>query len=322
MADFPALPLWTDAYLADTLHLDATESGAYLHLLMAAWRSPSCSIPDDDTRLARMARCTPAIWRRIKPTVLAFWSKNGENFEQKRLKKERVRVEAQREQKSYAGKTSALKRKDSAPTAVKPPLQQNWQQDGNENPTTISISISKSIEEERQCPTDTRQNPPRIITEDDLLDRPACLGGGTTEKTAPPLMAAVDAWNEMAERAGLDKVQRLTAARKRSLAARLRDAGGLDGWKAMIGRVEVSSFLLGRTGDGKWRVGFDFVLREQQFTKIMEGAYNDRAQSVRDGRQAAIDAAILRATGLDGGVAAAPAGPGEPGGFRAAGWKN
>ena len=53
MAEFPALPLFTDALLGDTTHLDATEFGAYLLMLIVAWRSPDCALPDDDRYLAR-----------------------------------------------------------------------------------------------------------------------------------------------------------------------------------------------------------------------------------------------------------------------------
>lgn len=38
MAEFPALPLWTDAYLADTAHLSYEEHGLYFHILMTMWR--------------------------------------------------------------------------------------------------------------------------------------------------------------------------------------------------------------------------------------------------------------------------------------------
>ena len=53
MAEFPALPLWTDAYLADTGHLTFEEHGLYLNLLILMWRSPECRIPNDPAWLNR-----------------------------------------------------------------------------------------------------------------------------------------------------------------------------------------------------------------------------------------------------------------------------
>jgi len=53
MAEFPALPLWTDAYLADTGHLSYEEHGLYLHILMTMWRTPACQMPNDDAWINR-----------------------------------------------------------------------------------------------------------------------------------------------------------------------------------------------------------------------------------------------------------------------------
>ena len=93
MADFPYLPLWTDAYLADTRHLSTEEHGAYLLLLMEAWRRPSCSLPDDDRMLARLTGLSEAEWARIKPVVMDFWTFDGRSktWVQKRLQLERVK---------------------------------------------------------------------------------------------------------------------------------------------------------------------------------------------------------------------------------------
>lgn len=53
MAEFPALPLWTDAWVADTKHLTWLERGTYHDLLVLMWRSPGCRIPNDDHWLAK-----------------------------------------------------------------------------------------------------------------------------------------------------------------------------------------------------------------------------------------------------------------------------
>jgi len=65
---------------------------------------------------------------------------------------------------------------------------------------------------------------------------------------------------------------KLTGTRKRQLAARL-DADGLDGWRAMLAKVSASPFLRGEGKTG-WRADFDFVLKEANFVRIVEGRYD------------------------------------------------
>lgn len=118
MAEYPALQLWTDAYLADTTDLSAEEHGVYLLLLMAAWRSPECSLPDDDLRLARMARVGKKKWVKMRPIMERFFTVDDRGWTQKRLLKERSRNAMYRSQKSQAGKASALKRQHTGSTGV------------------------------------------------------------------------------------------------------------------------------------------------------------------------------------------------------------
>ncbi len=108
MAQFPALPLFTDAYLADTRHLSAEQHGAYLLLLMEAWRRPSCTLPDDDEMLARLACMSQERWALNREVVLAFWTLDGRRKEwsQLRLTDERSYVR----QKSLSQRHKAAKR--------------------------------------------------------------------------------------------------------------------------------------------------------------------------------------------------------------------
>lgn len=107
MSAFPSLPLFVDAFLADTGHLDAQQSGAYLLLLMVAWRSSDCVLPDDDERLAKWARVDPRTWRRIKSKVMEFWSLVDGQWSQKRLSKEWQIVSKRAEVARANGKQSA-----------------------------------------------------------------------------------------------------------------------------------------------------------------------------------------------------------------------
>ncbi|WP_345820465.1 DUF1376 domain-containing protein [Methylobacterium fujisawaense] len=72
--ELPPLHLATDALIADTTHFSAREIGAYLLLLIEAWRSPNCRLPDEDAKLADWARLGPRAWITAKPTVMSFWA--------------------------------------------------------------------------------------------------------------------------------------------------------------------------------------------------------------------------------------------------------
>lgn len=126
MAEFPSLPLFTDAYLSDTLHLTAAQHGAYLMLLMAAWRTKDCALPDDDDFLSRTARMDKRSWLANKAVVLSFWHKGEDGrIRQARLLDERIFVESKRNRNSQAGKASALKRKERGATKRQPAVNEN-----------------------------------------------------------------------------------------------------------------------------------------------------------------------------------------------------
>lgn len=144
MAEFPALPLFTDAYMADTRHLSAAQHGAYLLLLMTAWRLPDCQLPNDDKFLSRCASMDLRTWKANREVVMAFWNldPNTQKFRQERLLDERKYVDDMKSKNSKAGKASALKRKNRGSTTVKP----KPNQDPTPIPTPI-IEIDKSISE-------------------------------------------------------------------------------------------------------------------------------------------------------------------------------
>ena len=67
------MPLYVGDYLADTMHLNGAEHGAYLLLIMHYWRNGP--LRDDDKILAAIARTDRADWTEIGPTVRAFFSR-------------------------------------------------------------------------------------------------------------------------------------------------------------------------------------------------------------------------------------------------------
>lgn len=67
----PWMPLYIADYLRKTTHLGALESGAYLHLIMDYWQNDG--LPNDERQLARIARLTDREWKKVKPTLQAFF---------------------------------------------------------------------------------------------------------------------------------------------------------------------------------------------------------------------------------------------------------
>lgn len=112
MAEFPAMPLWTDAYLSDTGHLSTVEHGAYLLLLLTMWRAGG-ELPDDDIKLSRYTKMTMAKWLKIKPSIMEFFIRANGVLSQKRLQKEFQFVKKNRQKQSQNAKAKWLKSKET-----------------------------------------------------------------------------------------------------------------------------------------------------------------------------------------------------------------
>ena len=123
MAKFPHLPLWVDAYLADTLHLTHEEHGLYLMLLMTIWRSPDCKIPNDLEWVKRRLRATDNQMENLVKNLLdEFFTTTGNHITQKRLKEEYEYVKKKAKKNSASAKSRWQKEKvvceRNAPTPI------------------------------------------------------------------------------------------------------------------------------------------------------------------------------------------------------------
>lgn len=89
MADFPALPVFTDAYMRDCWHLTDAEHGRYFMLMFLIWQTPNCRIPNEPEWIARKLRKTHAEFdAEIAPIIKEFCEVDGNWIIQKRLKRE------------------------------------------------------------------------------------------------------------------------------------------------------------------------------------------------------------------------------------------
>jgi len=122
----PPLPLSTEDYLGDTQHLSIEQSGAYLHLLMHAWRIRTGALPDDDVLLRRVTRMSPRQWQANKATIMELWKKGADGlWRQKRLTEVLGEVHQLSETRARAGRASHQVRHAPAPKTGKR-LPANW----------------------------------------------------------------------------------------------------------------------------------------------------------------------------------------------------
>jgi uncharacterized protein YdaU (DUF1376 family) len=108
MSSLDGMMLWTDDYLADTMHLTTIQHGAYLLILMAMWRAGG-RLPNDERRLAKIARLPLNRWRKIYPEIQELLVFDTQGVTQKRLWQE-------------LQKTRSLVEKKGQPVALGPGL--------------------------------------------------------------------------------------------------------------------------------------------------------------------------------------------------------
>lgn len=115
MSQAPSMPMFWDAYLADTTHLSTEEHGAYLLLLSAMWRRNGW-VPDHDKDNARILGLTPSKWRKIKVRLAGFLIFEDGQITQKNLlkiwKNTQEKIAKNRENGSKGGRPKSNENKD------------------------------------------------------------------------------------------------------------------------------------------------------------------------------------------------------------------
>lgn len=88
MSDKPHtfMPLVLGDFLKHVGRIDRADIGSYLLILMDYWVNGAP--PDDDAILARIARCTPAEWKKTRRQLARFFTIEGGVWTQKRAEEE------------------------------------------------------------------------------------------------------------------------------------------------------------------------------------------------------------------------------------------
>jgi uncharacterized protein YdaU (DUF1376 family) len=180
------IPLHLGDWLGGTLGMDATECGAYFNLIAAHYTIGEDGLPNNDSELARLARCTPKVWARIGERIKSKFSQNGS-----KIVHERTLLEIQKMlRKSTENRANALKRHNKHDATAL-----NSQSDGNaiQNPESriqnpINNKLYKLV---------------RPVTADEV--RSAKKGDVGYDPLLIDCDILPDGWFKFAEDAGLDE---------------------------------------------------------------------------------------------------------------------
>jgi uncharacterized protein YdaU (DUF1376 family) len=244
--------MFWDAYLADTTHLTTEEHGAYMLLLAAMWRRNGC-VPDDDKDNARILGLTPAKWRKTKARLASTIS--GFRVEGGTITQEKLRKTWENTQEKIA-KNAANGAKGGSAAA--------------RNNKDLALANAKETLE-RKATIPEPEPEPELKKEDTnvSLSVPDAV-------PANDLSQAVADYNKAAAEADWPQVQKLTPTRSKQLRQRLKDCGGLDGWRIAMAKACESDFCRGRTAKPWTGFCFDWAVKAANFTKLMEGNYDNR----------------------------------------------
>ena len=101
----PYMPLYVADYEADTAHLSIEEDGVYMRLLRLCWRTPGCSVPDDDEWIKRRLRVSESEWQRVVvPVIAEFFRREKGRVFSSRLTREHKRINQTHQKRREAGR--------------------------------------------------------------------------------------------------------------------------------------------------------------------------------------------------------------------------
>lgn len=125
MSERPFMQLYVSDFVGDTLMLSAEHVGAYMLLLIALWNADG-TLPNDERKLARVARLSLKKWRSVASDLMPFFDVTPETITHGRLQKELQKSARQSQSRASAGAmggaATALKNKgrDAANAASMP----------------------------------------------------------------------------------------------------------------------------------------------------------------------------------------------------------
>lgn len=135
------MPLYVADYLADTGHLSTVEHGAYMLLIMHYWQNSG--LPQEDAKLARIARMPLRDWQAIRDTIADLFA---DGWRHKRIDAELSRASEVTSKRSAAGKAGASARYGKRTTEAIANAEQTNRQPPSPSPSPLAAAASLDSE--------------------------------------------------------------------------------------------------------------------------------------------------------------------------------
>lgn len=137
----PWIPFWPRDYLTDTQHLTTAQHGAYLLLILHYWTAGG--LPDDDGKLATIARLPLRAWRQMRPIIEAFFEMPG--WHHHRIDRDIAKMDSVTLHRQVAGsiggtRAAIARRNSSKPTSKRAANeQQTYQQNSSKRAAGLQL---------------------------------------------------------------------------------------------------------------------------------------------------------------------------------------
>lgn len=253
MAGPPAFQFYPERWLGGTAHLSPGARGIYIDLLAWSWANNK-PLPVSLEARCQIGRCHSltafeALWGEIADK----WYLTPAGYVNGALEQIRGELERFRSAQVEKGKKGAAKRWPGHQPGHTP-----GQSPRNGSPISVLRSPVSDLD-----PPISEEKETRI-----------------TVRSARPQELA-DAWNDITQRP-IPRCRELTNGRRKAAERRLRERP-LDAWREVIGRIQASDFCGGQNNSG-WVATFDWLLKPDTATKVIEGKYDNREGSGPKGR--------------------------------------
>lgn len=277
-------------YAAATAHLSWDEDLAYTRLLRAYYQHEK-PIPADLAQACRLARCaTPAQRRAVEAVLREFFELREDGWHQKRCDAEIAQyqeiVEKNRENGRKGGRRVGARARAYVPRetlADGNPVGTQWVSDGFDlanRPGTQPVSDGFDLAKRTLTQTKANQNqepepepePPTALGTADAVPVP---DAGTPDCPHAEIIAA---YHELLPE--LRAVASWSEQRQGYLRARWREDPQrqcVAWWREFFAYVRKCPLLMGRKPGADWEADLEWLVRPNNFVKVIEGKYEERA---------------------------------------------